>query len=123
MAGQGVEDAEERRKIIQYLYNDLPWSERAPILRRNLAHLEVQLRFFSRLGLPYRRTTEISAQEILLDEVIRRCLDCDVARSITYFGREGAQRLARWLRLLDVAGFFGFNRFWCFPMAFSSNGK
>ncbi len=96
---------DRHRRIFQSLYNDLDWPDREPILRRRLAHLEVEARFCSRLGVPYRRGAGSATQEILFEEVIRRCLDCDVARSITYFGREGAQRLARWLRFLDVPVF------------------
>ena len=94
--------SERHRKVSRGLYDDLPWDRRARVLERYLGYLDAEGRFLAELVVPYRRETLGGAEEIRLDEVITRCLDCDVTRSITYFGREGAQRLARWLRFLDV---------------------
>lgn len=97
-----LETLDRCRKVHRQLYGELPWSRRAEFLHRYVAALNVEARFCAGLRMPYRREPPPLSQEIKLEKVIARCLDCDVARSITYFGREGAQRVARWVSFLDL---------------------
>ncbi|MEM7233090.1 MAG: hypothetical protein AAF517_12990, partial [Planctomycetota bacterium] len=59
----------------------------------------------SRLRLPYRRRISDSRDEIHIEKVIYNFIDCDVTRAMGMVGREGVDRLARWLRFLDIPGF------------------
>ncbi len=97
--------AERHRRAFRLVYRDVEWSERAELLRRHAELLGLEADVLVELGVPYRRSVLGGADEIRLDEVIVRCLDCDVTRSMTHLGREGAQRVARWLRFLDVPVF------------------
>ncbi len=89
-------------RAVRSVYRDLGWAERPRVLSRCVQALDVESQLVGAMSLPYRRDLMHFAKEVRLEVLIGRCLNCDVGRALTYFGREGAQRIAQWLRRLDI---------------------
>ncbi|MBI4603873.1 MAG: hypothetical protein HY721_18105, partial [Planctomycetes bacterium] len=94
---------ERRRRAARHLFAEVPGAERAGVLRRHLESLDVEARLWARLDLPYRPEAALGAgQEVHVERVVRRLLDCDASLVLAQLGGEGARRVARWLRWLDA---------------------
>ncbi|MBN1441809.1 MAG: hypothetical protein JXA90_03820 [Planctomycetes bacterium] len=96
-----------RRRLLKNLHRDAPWEERGRLLGLHAALLRAESEMAAHLSLPYRRGVREVRGEIHIERVIHGLLDCDVARILSLAGREGVDRLARWLRFLDFPVFRG----------------
>ncbi|MCZ6793593.1 MAG: hypothetical protein O7J95_08280 [Planctomycetota bacterium] len=94
-----------RQRFLRNVYSDVRWSERGPLLHSHARIVGAEARMCATLDLPYRRGFAEARGEIHIEQVIHNFLDCDVTRALGMVGREGAERISRWLRFLDVPGF------------------
>ena len=94
-----------RQRLQKTLYTDTQWAQRAGLLSIHGSALGVETRVSSRVSLPYRRGLSQMRGEIRIEQVIYNFLDCDVTRAISMIGRDGVERVARWIRFIDVPGF------------------
>jgi hypothetical protein len=94
-----------RSRCLRSFYAETPREERAAFARRQLTLLEAETRVTSALELPYRRAVRHGRGEVHIERIISAFLDCDVARAAATLGRDGARRLARWIRFVTIPGF------------------
>lgn len=91
-----------RQRLSRVLYADLPWGEKASALCAWTLHLQVEATLKTRMPLPYVPRAMEARGEVHLERIVHLALDCDAAQVISVVGREGASRIARWIRFLDV---------------------
>lgn len=91
-----------RVRVANDIYGAMEWDERAERMRRHGAMLGAEGKVAAALDLPYRRGLRELEGEVHIERVIHDLLDCDVTQVLGVVGRDGVQRIARWLHFFDT---------------------
>jgi hypothetical protein len=94
-----------RQRILRSLYQDRTVDARTNFVHYQAILLGAEARSSIHVALPYRRSSTDIRSEVRVERVIYNFIDCDVARAVGMVGRDGVEKIARWLRFLDVPGF------------------
>ena len=89
-------------RMLRSAYDEVPWSQRDSVLVRYAQALASEATVSASQSLSYAPKVASRGDRIRLDFIIRRCTECDVARTLSFLGRDGARRVSRWLRFLDI---------------------
>jgi len=91
-----------RQRFMRNTYSAMLWQTRSDFLPIHVTTLGAETQVSGRLDLPYRRGITDVRGEVHLERVIQTFLTCDVARALSFLGREGAERMTRMLRIFDL---------------------